>query len=64
MIESEIKSIRLLEGACEEAAHRLDYQGTDLIEYVWVCERDAAQLDRIYAAVKFASTEVANSECL
>lgn len=64
MMEREIKSIRYLEGVCEEAANRLDYQVADLIEYVWVCERDADQLDRIDAAIEFASKKATKRKYL
>ncbi len=39
----------------EQAAGRMDYQLTELIEFVGACESAAAQADEIDAAIRWAA---------
>ena len=41
----------------ERAAGRLDYQLTELIEFVWACESAAAQADQIDEAIRWGCCE-------
>ena len=46
----------------ERAAGRLDYQLTELIEFVWACEAAAAQADRIDADIRWGCRESRNNK--